>query len=162
MGVSGAGKTTIGKLLGERLGWPFYDGDDFHPPANIEKMSRNIPLTDEDRLPWLNRLRALATEQIEKRPNAIIACSALKKTYRRILAEGLDEVHFVHLKGSQSLILDRMKKRKGHYMKADLLTSQFAALEESEHIFTIDISGEPQEIAGEIIKNFRLAINNIS
>ena len=147
MGVSGAGKTTVGELLSERLGWPLLDADAFHPPANIEKMRSGIPLTDEDRWPWLDRLNGLLKENDSNGASALLACSALKQKYRDRLAAGCSDLRWVYLKGSFELIESRLKARKGHYMKAGLLESQFAALEEPADAFTADIGAAPEAIA---------------
>ena len=147
MGVSGAGKTTIGQLLSTRLGWPLLDADDFHPPANIEKMRAGTPLTDEDRWPWLHRLNILLREKDSNGESALMACSALKQTYRDRLAAGLKDVRWVYLKGSFELIEARLKARKGHYMKAGLLESQFATLEEPADAITVDIGARPEATA---------------
>ena len=145
MGVSGSGKSTVGALLARRLDLPFFDADDMHPPENIDRMSRGIPLTDEDRKPWLFRLRDLVVEQLENERPAVIACSALKDSYRRILrCDG--QVKIVYLKGSYELIEQRMEARAGHYFKAGLLASQFAALEEPDAALVVDISLTPDEI----------------
>ncbi len=147
MGVSGAGKTTVGKLLSERLGWPLLDADDYHPPANIEKMRSGMPLTDDDRRPWLDRLNGLLKGKEARGESALLACSALKSKYRDRLAGGCRDVRWVYLKGSFELIESRLKARKGHYMKAGLLESQFAALEEPVDAITADISAAPEAIA---------------
>ena len=146
MGVSGSGKTTIGQLLARRLGWPLLDADDFHPPANIEKMRSGTPLTDEDRWPWLDRLNGLLRERDFNGESVLLACSALKQRYRDRLAAGLKDPRWVYLKGSFELIEARMKARKGHYMKAGLLESQFAALEEPADAITAEISAAPAVI----------------
>ena len=131
MGVSGSGKTTVGEHLAERLAWPFLDADDFHPQANVEKMSRGEPLDDRDRAPWLTRLREVIEEHLERGEPLVLACSALKKRYRARLR--VDErVGFVYLEGSLALIQERMSAREGHYMKSGLLKSQFEALEEPD------------------------------
>ena len=147
MGVSGSGKTTVGELLSERLGWPLLDADAFHPPANIEKMRSGYPLTDEDRWPWLDRLNGLLKENDSIGASTLLACSALKQKYRDRLAAGCSDVRWVYLKGSFELIESRLKARKGHYMKAGLLESQFAALEEPADAVTADISATPEAIA---------------
>ena len=150
MGVAGSGKTTIGELLAERLNVPFYDGDLFHTQASIEKMRQAIPLTDQDRTPWLQSLAALVSESL-KGKGAVIACSALKEKHREILTGNHnDSVRFVYLKGSKELIRERMMYRKGHYMAPDLLESQFQTLEEPENAFTVSIDQTPEEICNTI------------
>jgi gluconokinase len=128
MGVSGCGKTTVGQALAAQLDCPFYDGDDFHPPENVAKMSRGVPLNDDDRAPWLARLAALIEGHLERGETAVLACSALKKRYRDQLRVS-DRVRFIYLAGSFDLIWGRMQARPGHYMKADMLHSQFDVLE---------------------------------
>jgi gluconokinase len=128
MGVSGSGKTTVGRSLAMRLNCPFYDGDDFHPPQNVAKMSSGMPLNDADRAPWLARLAALIETHLEEGETAVLACSALKKRYRDQLRVS-DQVRFIYLAGSFDLIWQRMESRPDHYMKADMLHSQFDALE---------------------------------
>lgn len=128
MGVSGCGKTTVGQALAMRLGCPFYDGDDFHPPANVAKMASGVPLNDGDRAPWLARLAGLLKQHEVKGETAVLACSALKQPYREQLRVS-PKVQFVYLVGSFDLIWQRMSQRANHYMKADMLRSQFAALE---------------------------------
>lgn len=150
MGVSGVGKTTIGKRLAADLGWAFYEGDDFHPPANVDKMGRGIPLTDEDRGPWLSALRSLIDGCIGRGESAVLACSALKSAYRRVLQGDRPEAVFVHLRADPRLIAERLEQRTGHYMKRDLLESQLATLEEPEEAVAIDASGAPEEIVAEI------------
>jgi len=150
MGVSGSGKTTIGKKLAESLGWRFYEGDQFHPPENIAKMSAGIPLTDEDRLPWLNTIHNLIQTQLQNGQSAVIACSALKKSYRERLLKGNLGVHIVYLKGNEDLIRHRMKTRGSHFMKAAMLSSQFRTLEEPDGVLTVDISQDPSKIVSKI------------
>lgn len=128
MGVSGSGKTTVGQALAGRLNCPFYDGDDFHPPANVAKMASGTPLNDADRAPWLARLTELLENHVGKGETAVLACSALKQTYREQLRVS-PNVQFVYLAGSFDLIWQRMSARADHYMKADMLRSQFATLE---------------------------------
>jgi gluconokinase len=156
MGVSGAGKTTIGELLAHDLGWPFYDGDDFHPWANIDKMRAGIPLTDDDRLAWLAALRRLIDRLLHKRRSAIIACSALKQTYRERLQGNDPDVQFVYLKGDYALIHQRLQERQGHFMKAGLLDSQFETLEEPQETLTVCVSHTPQAIVNRIKNRFGL------
>ena len=156
MGVSGSGKTTIGECLAEQLGWPFYEGDDFHPPANVAKMSQGIPLDDSDRLPWLDRLRDLICEHVERGQNAIVACSALKESYRQRLAQDSSEVCFVYLQGDYHLIEERMEARQNHFMKAGLLESQFKTLEEPQKALVVDISRPPEVIVRYIREQLEL------
>lgn len=148
MGVSGAGKTTIGRLLAEDLGWQFYDGDDFHPRTNTDKMRQGIALTDADRDPWLIVLEEIIHNVVCNRRSAVIACSALKNAYRKRLQTDPDIVKLVYLRGSHALIQKRMQKRQGHYMKENLLASQFDTLEEPTGGLTIDIAQEPMIIVG--------------
>jgi gluconokinase len=145
MGVTGSGKTTIGRGLARELGWPFYDADDFHPAANVEKMSRGVPLDDADRAPWLAALRELVRGLVESGGHAVLACSALKKSYRDyLLIDG--RVRLVYLKGDDGLIRERLRDRRGHFMEAAMLDSQFAALEEPEGALRVDISPPPAEV----------------
>ncbi|HLH08266.1 MAG TPA: gluconokinase [Terriglobales bacterium] len=155
MGVSGSGKTTIGQLLSAQMNWPFLDGDSLHSAANVAKMAAGIPLTDEDRRPWLESLHEVIQGWITQHKNGIIASSALKKTYRQILVTGPD-VKVVYLHGSYELIYQRMQHRPGHYMKADMLQSQFAALEEPVNAIVVDITPPADQIVAEIRR--RLAI----
>jgi gluconokinase len=151
-GVSGAGKTTIGKLLAKDLGWRFYEADDFHPRANIEKMRKGLPLTDEDRWPWLERLREQITRSLAAKENAVVACSALKRRYRQRLHVGGD-VKFVFLRGDCALVEKQLRQRSGHFMNPGLLKSQFVDLEEpepDESVLTIDLGRLPQELVKEI------------
>jgi len=151
-GVSGAGKTTIGKLLAWELGWHFYEADDFHSRANIEKMYRGIPLSDEDRWPWLESLRQLIKRSLEADENAVLACSALKRAYRERLRVS-DEVKFVFLHGDYAIIEKQLRQRRGHFMNPELLRSQFTDLEEpkpDEGVLTIELGRTPEELVEEI------------
>lgn len=149
MGVSGVGKTTVGRLLAERLSCPFLDADDFHPPANVAKMRGGIPLTDADREPWLQALRAEIEGRLERGESAVLACSALKQDYRDRLQVS-DAVRIVYLRGTAALIRDRLQARRGHYFDPALLASQFAALEEPEGLLTVDVTADPEELARRI------------
>jgi len=155
MGVSGSGKTSVGKSLAEHLGWDFYDADDFHPPANIEKMSNGMPLDDSDRVPWLATLHDLISSSLIRDMPGVLACSALKESYRKRLLEGNAGVQIVYLKGTYELIWSRMTRRKNHYMKAEMLKSQFDALEEPVDGLTVDISLSVEEILQVVIKHMR-------
>jgi gluconokinase len=158
-GVSGAGKTTIGKLLAEQLCWQFYEADDFHPRANIEKMRSGRPLTDEDRWPWLERLREQITRSIAAKDNAVLACSALKRAYRDRLRVS-DDVTFVFLRGDYALIAEQLRHRRGHFMNPELLRSQFADLEQPEpheDVLTTELGRTPQELVEDIKTKLRLA-----
>jgi gluconokinase len=150
-GVSGAGKTTLGRLLAAELGWRFYDGDDFHSAPNIEKMRRKVPLDDADRAPWLETLRALIGKCIASGENAVLACSALKGSYRRVLTVDSDKVKLVYLKGDYALLKERLNSRRGHFMKPQLLNSQLATLEEPQGDATIvEVDQSPSEIVNQI------------
>ena len=145
MGVTGSGKTTIGRLLSAVMGWPFYDADDFHSPDNIRKMASGVPLTDEDRGPWLHQLQQLISQRNEQGENGVLACSALKLAYRRILSADAD-VAVVYLKAQSDLIRSRLDTRVGHYMPQRLIESQFLDLEEPKEAIIIDAAGPPERI----------------
>ena len=149
MGVSGSGKTTVGQLLAGRLGCGFSDADDFHPVANVEKMRAGVPLTDDDRAPWLAALRRAIDGWQATGESHVVACSALREAYRGVLSPGGDVV-FVHLKGSPEVIAARLATRRGHYMNPNLLASQFATLEEPEGAIAVDIVLPPDVIVDEI------------
>lgn len=151
IGVSGCGKTTIARKLSEDLGLPFFDADDFHPQANIDKMRSGKPLNDQDRESWLETLSKNLVEW-EKQGGAILACSALKEKYRKKLDKGLNNCHWVFLSGSYDVIFERMRKRKDHYMSEEMLRSQFEALEVPKYGIHVDIDKTPEEIV-EIIKS---------
>jgi gluconokinase len=176
MGVTGAGKTTIGRLLAGQLGWQFADADDFHPAANVEKMRHGIPLTDDDRRPWLARLRAEIDGWLAANKNVVLACSALKRSYRQQLEAGpehiattnaagmkatkTNEVRFVYLKGIATLIAERLRSRHGHFAGEAILAGQFADLEEPDKAdaVTIDISPTPPEIVAQIRTKLGLSL----
>ena len=149
VGVTGSGKSTVGELLARQLAWRFFDGDDFHSPDNIEKLRRGVALDDEDREPWLKAIRECISAMIERSANAVIACSALKHSYRRMLQVS-NEVVFIYLKADLALVRERMKKRTGHFMNPGLVSSQFNTLEESEDALPIDASLPPAEIVRQI------------
>jgi gluconokinase len=156
MGVTGAGKTTVGKLLADQLGWQFADADDFHSTANKVKISHGIPLTDEDRKPWLDRLRSEIVGWIAEGKSAVLACSALKRSYREELQAG-PEVRIVYLKGDADLIAKRLSARHGHFADVQILASQFADLEQPENAVTVEIIGTPAQIVAEIRQKLGLA-----
>lgn len=149
MGVVGSGKTTVGRLLAQQLGWEFADADDFHPAVNIEKIRQGIPLGDEDRQPWLDRLHDAILGWIARGCNVVLACSALKRAYRKTLDAG-PEVRFVYLKGSATLIAERLRSRHGHFAGEQILASQLADLEEPEGALTVDIAATPAQIVDKI------------
>jgi gluconokinase len=160
MGVSGSGKTTIAALLAGRLGWPFADGDDFHPPANIEKMHAGIPLTDEDRWPWLRAIAAWIDERRAAGEHGVVACSALRRAYREVLCGGRADVRLVYLKGDIALISRRQAARHGHFMPKSLMQSQFATLEEpgaDEQPITVSVERRPQETVETVLRVLGLA-----
>lgn len=155
MGVSGSGKTTVGKALALKMGWDFYDADDFHPQENITKMENGIPLTDSDRVPWLDALHDLIESCLVRNRPGILACSALKESYRQKLLDGNNDVRLLYLKGSYELIWSRMAARKDHYMKPEMLRSQFETLEEPVDALTVDISPSVDEIVQEILRQMK-------
>jgi gluconokinase len=152
MGVAGSGKTTVGRTLAESLGWRFTDADDFHPPANIAKMSAGTALADADRAPWLAALR----DHIDAHDHTVIACSALRACYRAQLIADSDRVKLIHLRGTREQLTARLSARTGHFAPAALLDSQLAALEEPRDAFTLDIALPPAELAAEIRSHFEL------
>lgn len=157
MGVSGSGKTTIGRALADDLDWRFVEGDDFHPPENVEKMAAGVPLDDQDRRPWLQALRVRVDEACGRNENLILACSALKDAYRDFLEQNDPEcVHFVFLQGSEELIQQRLEQRHGHFMNPKLLRSQFESLEPPDDAIEIDISPPLEVITARIRDEFSL------
>jgi gluconokinase len=156
-GPSGAGKSTIGKQLADALGWTFIEGDDLHPAANVDKMRSGIPLSDKDRAPWLDALHERISQQLAAGEPAVIACSALKRAYRQQLRVDPQSVHFVHLAADYRLLRERIRKRKGHFMKAGMLKSQLATLEPPERALTIDASRPVAEIVSELREQFQSA-----
>jgi len=151
MGVSGCGKTTIGRMLAEKMALPFLDADDFHPQNNINKMKKSVPLTDNDREPWLVSI-ALLVAELNVKKGAVLACSALKEKYRTIISQnGKEKVSFIYLKGSKRIIKQRIKMRKGHFLQPGLLGSQFDTLEEPKDAITVSVDKSPEQICAEII-----------
>jgi gluconokinase len=148
-GVTGAGKTTVGKLMARDLGWRFYEGDNFHPAANVEKMRRGEPLTDRDRRPWLDAMRAVIQAALEDGENGILACSALKRSYRARLRVS-EHVIFVHLAVTPAVIHRRLEHRKGHFMNSSLVESQFATLETPQTAFSLDASLPPAVLVRQV------------
>lgn len=159
MGVSGAGKSTIGEKLAERLGWKFEDGDRFHPPSNVAKMSAGQPLTDEDRRPWLRAIADEIARICGAAAHVVIASSALKRAYRDILVDGRPDVRIIYLDGTQELIASRLALRKNHFMPPGLLESQFRTLEPpdaSENPVTVSIDGSVETVVDDILRRLRL------
>jgi gluconokinase len=160
MGVSGSGKSTIGERLAERLAWSYEDGDRFHPAGNVAKMSAGQPLTDDDRWPWLMAIADEIDRVCLAGRHAVIACSALKRTYRDVLMHGRSDVRIVFLDGAPALIADRMARRKGHFMPPGLLDSQFETLERpgpSENPVTVSIDASVDAVVDDIIRQLKLA-----
>ena len=152
MGVSG--KTTLGKALAQKLGWDFFDADDFHPPENIAKMTAGIALSDSDRAPWLAALHNQLLSTLKASHHPVLACSALKETYRTQLLEGMEVIAVIYLKGSYDLIWSRMSTREDHYMKPEMLHSQFDALEEPQDAIVLDVEMSLEYMIGTIIRKF--------
>jgi gluconokinase len=151
MGVAGAGKTTIGRSLAGELGWPFLDGDDFHPPQSVAKMAAGVALDDADRWPWLDSLN----QQLKQQESAVLACSALKESYRQRLTRGVGQFRFVYLHGSFELIAARLAQRRHRYMPAALLRSQFEALEPPAQAIAVDVAGEVRTSVAAIAAQLR-------
>ena len=155
MGVSGVGKTTVATDVANELGWTCVEGDNFHSAANVAKMHGGTPLTDADRAPWLRAIAAWIGEREARGENAVVTCSALKRSYRDVLRDGHPSVRFVHLTAPVDVIAARMRERKGHFMPPQLLHSQEAALEplgSDEPGMTVDASGTPEEVAAEVVR----------
>lgn len=154
MGVSGVGKTTVGRRLAQALDWDFADADEFHPDSNIEKMRRGEALTDADRWPWLRAIRDFVRERLSDDESAVVTCSALKPAYRDILLDGNDEAELVYLRGSYDLIRRRLQSRKDHFFDADLLESQFEALDEPtpDQALIVDVDASPNAIVHTILR----------
>jgi gluconokinase len=160
MGVSGSGKSTIGALLSERLSWTFAEGDDFHPSENVEKMSKGIPLSDADRWPWLESITEVMDRWHQESIAGIITCSALRRSYREMLAKGRPYLRFVYLKGSQDLISQQLIRRHDHFMPPNLLESQFATFEDpepNERILICSIGDQVEDVVTNIIMKLHLA-----
>jgi gluconokinase len=157
MGVSGSGKSTVGKILAQQLGWTFIEGDDFHPPANVDKMRGGVPLNDDDRRPWLDAIHRRLEDAIKQNENVVLACSALKHSYQHYLSQfSSSSVRYVYLSGSEELIRSRLAQRTGHFMNPGLLHSQFEALEPPEDALQLDISATPEAIVGAIRQQLQL------
>jgi carbohydrate kinase (thermoresistant glucokinase family) len=160
MGVSGSGKSTIGLRLSKMLGWPFRDADSFHPQANIDKMSKGLPLTDEDRQPWLAAIARWIDERLAAGECGIVSCSALKHFYRSVIVGDRPDVRLVYLKGDMALIGDRISRRKNHFMPPALLKTQFDALEEpqaDEHALSVPVVLSPRRVVEAIVQELHLA-----
>jgi gluconokinase len=158
MGVSGSGKTTVAAGLAQQEGWILLEGDSFHPPANIAKMKAGIPLTDEDRWPWLRAIAAKEDELLAAGQSAVVACSALKRAYRDIVIAGRADTVLVYLRGSKEVIAERLKARKGHFMPPALLDSQFATLEEpgpDEDPIIVDVGRPPEEEIADALRQLQ-------
>lgn len=158
MGVCGCGKSTIASLLADQLGGIYFDADDYHPVSNKEKMAAGIPLTDEDRWPWLAALNALIQEEHRPDRPCVLACSALREVYRTRLAEGLEGLRFVYLKGSREEIRARLESRAGHFMPPGLLDSQLTTLEEPTAAITVSILPRPDEIVANVLTALRAGV----
>jgi gluconokinase len=160
MGISGCGKSTVGSMLAEKMGMRFAEGDAYHPPQNVAKMSEGQPLNDADRLPWLKSMATDIKSWADNDIPAVLSCSALKKSYRKILTSGNPKVRLVHLHGDTQIVRDRMAKRRDHYMPPSLIDSQIATLEipdERERVLTFDIADDPAKIVDQIIAVLQLS-----
>lgn len=154
MGVTSSGKSTVGRMLADKLKLPYYDGDDYHPPQNVLKMSTGEPLNDDDREAWLSTLNTLAINSLSQ--GAVIACSALKEKYRAVLRKSIkNSIRFIYLEGSFEEVFNRMKERKDHFMPVNLLKSQFDILEPPEGAISVSIKGHPEEIVQQILTHLK-------
>jgi len=156
MGVAGSGKSTLGKPLAQKLGWDFFDADEYHSAENIAKMTAGVPLTDSDRIPWLAALNQQLVSTLEANRHPILACSALKDKYRTLLLDGLEEMAVIYLKGSYDDIWYRLVSRQGHYMKENMLQGQFLALEEPDHALVLDVSLPVEDMLEKIFTKYFL------
>src|SRR5262245_55135704 len=157
MGVSGSGKTTVGKALAGKLGWRFIEGDDYHPPSNVEKLRAGTPLTDDDRRPWLAALRERVDQAVAAGESIVLACSALKHSYQDYLERhDPSRIRFVYLHGPEDLIRQRLAARKGHFMNPGLLHSQFETLEPPADAVRVDVTRPPEEVAEEVRRKLGL------
>ena len=154
MGVSGSGKTTLGKALAQKLEWDFYDADDFHPPENLTKMTNGIPLDDSDRAPWLASLHNQLLSTLKTDHHPVLACSALKGSYRAHLLDGIEDISLIYLRGSFDIIWSRMSSRERHYMKPKMLKSQFDILEEPRDAFVLDVSMTSDEMLNVVMLEY--------
>ena len=157
MGVAGSGKTTVGRLFAQKTGAIFHECDDFHPPTNIAKMREGIPLTDQDRAPWLLALRKIISDSLARNINSVLTCSALKSKYREQLQAGDGRVRFVHLTAPRTVLENRLQNRSGHFMSPALLDSQLATLEPPTDALTINCEKSPEEIVAEVIQLLGMA-----
>lgn len=158
MGVAGSGKSTVGALLARRLGWRFIEADDYHSRSEIEHMLAGLPLSDDERQPWLAKLRQVLVDCVARKESAVLACSALKESYRRLLTIDTDTVRFVYLKGDPVLIRQRLQRRVGHFAHESLLASQYAVLEEPADALTLDVGETPEQIAQRISDGLGLGL----
>lgn len=158
MGVAGSGKSTVGRLLADELGWDYHEADDFHSAANKEKMARGAPLNDVDRAPWLASIRAAMDASVARGRSAVFTCSALKEKYRQVLLNGLERTTLIHLSGSRDLLLSRLQGRSGHYMKPAMLDSQLADLELPANAVSLDISQPPAELVADIKRRLSFSL----
>ncbi len=156
MGTTGSGKTTVGKLLAAHLHWSFLDADDFHPQANVEKMHNEIPLTDADRWPWLKNIHTELQRFAQSGKNVVLACSALKRSYRDLLSESVD-VRIVYLRGTYEVMRHHIETRHGHFAGEAILAGQFADLEEPQNALVLDVSHTPEQLVAEIISSLHLS-----